>query len=188
MIGVIGPEALVEKILNNSSSFFPYPPSPLIYRDFDEVPEIVRSSQEKTQGLFFSGPIPFLIAASAVDRRCPWVYLPYGSTGLLVALLNASLAMDHTGGFRFSVDTVEENETRDVLRETNLKLDAIYTLPYSTPTDPSRDFYLFHEDLFRRGLTDFAMTCVESVKKALDLANIPTFPVSPALPTIRRTI
>lgn len=188
MIGVIGPEDLVRKILKNSSSFFPYAPSPLIYRDFGEVPEIVRSSQDIARGLFFSGPIPYLIAASEVDRRCPWVYLPYGSTGLLVATLNASLAMGQNRGFRFSVDTVEENETRDVLRETNLKIDAIYTLPYTNPTDPFEDFFLFHTDLYRRGMTDFAMTCVESVKKALVKVGIPTFTVAPALPTIRRTI
>ncbi len=188
MIGVIGPEHSVQRIITNSSSFFLYPPFPVIYRNFGEVPEIVRSAQDRAQGLYFSGPIPFFIAAAAVDRKCPWIYLPYDSTGLLVALLNASLAAPHAGGFRFSVDTIEENETKDVLRETNLQLDAIYALPYTTPTDPSDDFFLFHEDLFRRGLTDFAITCVQTVKTALVGADIPTFTVVPALPTIRRTI
>ncbi|MDO9509188.1 MAG: hypothetical protein Q7I97_07635, partial [Thermovirgaceae bacterium] len=181
-------EDSVQRIITNSSSFFLYPPFPLIYRHFGEVPEIVRSAQNRAKGLYFSGPIPFFIASSTVDRKCPWVYLPYDSTGLLVALLNASLAAPHTGGLRFSVDTVEESETKDVLRETNLQLDAIYALPYTTPTDPSEDFFIFHADLYRRGLTDFAITCVQTVKKALVGANIPTFTVVPALPTIRRTI
>lgn len=188
MIGVIGPEDSVQRIMTYSSSLFLYPPCPLIYRDFREVPEMVRHEQERAQGLYFSGPIPFFIAASAVDRKCPWIYLPYDSTGLLVALLNASLAMCRTGGLRFSVDTIEENEARDVLRETNLRLDAIYTLPYTTPIDPTDECFAFHTDLFRRGLTDFAMTCVQTVKKALGEAGIPTFTVVPALPTIRRTI
>jgi len=188
MIGVIGPEHSVQRIITNSSSFFLSPPFPLIYRDFGEVADLVRSAQDRSQGLYFSGPIPFFIAASVVDRKCPWIYLPYDSTGLLVALLNASLAMHHAEGLRFSVDTVEENETRDVLRETDLKLDAIYTLPYTTPKDPTEDFFTFHADLFRSGLTDFAITCVQTVKKALVNADIPTFTVVPALPTIRRTI
>jgi hypothetical protein len=188
MIGVVGPQTLLQKILNNSSSFFLYPPVKFSYGNFAEVPGIVRSAQDRVRGLFFTGPIPFMIASSSIDRRRPWIYLPYDSTGLLVALLNASLAMKPGGGCRFSVDTVEENETRDVVRETDLKIDSLYTLPYSKPSDPSEEFFHFHVDLFRRGLTDFAMTCVENVMLSLQKEGIPTFKVTPAIPTIRRTI
>ncbi len=189
MIGVIGPASFVKKIVAEAPSCFLCPPEGLVYRKFDEVPGIVRRAQEKAEGLFFTGPIPYFVASAAVDRKCPWVYVPRESTGLVVSLLNASLSMDSGKACRFSVDTVGENQVREILRDTELKVDAIYTLPYTTQKkDPFEDFLGFHVELFRRGLTDFAVTCVESVRTSLLHTVVPSFQVTPAMSTVRRTI
>ncbi len=190
MIGIIGPANVVRKITGEASSCFLYPPEGLVYRSFDEVPKIVNCAQKRAQGLFFGGPIPYFVASAAVDRKCPWVYVPSESTGLMVALMNAVLSMRSTlhEGLRFSVDTVDENEVREILGETNLKVDAIYTLPYTTQKDPSEEFLRFHIELFRRGLTSFAVTCVESVRNALALTTVPSFQVTQTMSTIRRCI
>ncbi len=190
MIGVIGPAKVVEKILEEASSFFLSPPEGFVYRDFYEVPQLVRSAQEKSEGLFFTGPIPYFAASASVDRKCPWGYVPAESSGLVVALLNAALSMcaSKEKGCRFSVDTVEKNEVFEVLRETKLKVRAIYTLPYTTQKNSTEDFRRFHTDLYDRGLTDFAVTCVESVKNSMASSRVPSFHVTPAVSTIRRTI
>ncbi|HCR37983.1 MAG TPA: hypothetical protein DIV80_00635 [Synergistaceae bacterium] len=190
MIGVIGPANVVKKIVGEISPCFLYPPEGFVYRNFDEVPRIVSCAQKRAQGLFFAGPIPYFIASAAVDRKCPWVYVPSESTGFVVTLLNAVISMKTSlqEGFRFSVDTVDENVVREILKETNLKVEAIYALPYTTQNDPSEKFLRFHIDLFRRGLTSFAVTCVESVGNALAPTTIPSFQVIQTMSTIRRII
>ncbi len=188
MIGIVGPEKLVKKVIDEASSSFLNPPASFVYHNFREVPELVAHAQKRARGMLFTGPIPYFIASASVDRKSPWTYVPYESTGLLVALLNACLSNGPLRRWRFSVDTLDENETREALRGTDLKIDALYTRPYTTCGDPSPDFLSFHKDLYRRGATDFAVTCVENLKAPLLQAGIPTFAVMAAIPTVRRTI
>ncbi len=186
-IGILGPADMVEKVLKVSSEFSGVIAVPLVYSDLEEVTGLAASRQKELNGLYFCGPVPYLIATQSLQREIPWAFLSYESTGLLLALFHAAskLPKAFSTGSRFSLDTVASVEAEELLKETGLCIHAIYTHALKPGVDTKRDFSKFHEDLYQDGKTDFSITCVRVVAESLKKKGIPCFSVSPAAQTIR---
>ncbi len=189
-IGVVGPVDVVQKVSKVFSELHGVLPVPIIYQDLEEACKLVSLRQKEVNGLYFCGPIPYLMATQNIQREIPWTYLSYESTGLLLAFLHALSSMPQTieKGCRFSVDTIASVEVKEILKETGLNIRALYTYEYSPGIDPKKDFSQFHKELYQKGKTDFSISCVRVVTKSLSEAGIPCFPVFPAAQTIRGTL
>lgn len=186
-IGIIGPSDTVNKVTEVCLEFSGVEAVPLVYQDPVEVTGIVNSRQGEMQGLFFCGPVPYLIATQGIQREIPWSYLVFESTGLLLALFRAVSGMPQilARGFRFSVDTLASVEVEEILRETGLAVGALYTRDLLPGVDLKRDFAEFHRNLYREGKTDFCISCVRVVVESLGRDGVPCFSVTPASQTIR---
>lgn len=189
-IGILGPADMVEKVLKVSSEFSGVIAVPLVYSDLEEVTGLAASRQKELNGLYFCGPVPYLIATQSLQREIPWTFLSYESTGLLLALFHAAskLPKVFSTGIRFSLDTIASVEAEELLKETALSIHAIYTHALTPGVDTKRDFSKFHEDLYQDGKTDFSLTCVRVVAESLKKKGIPCFSVSPAAQTIRGAV
>jgi hypothetical protein len=189
-IGILGPADMVQKVAKVASEFAGVVAVPLVYGDLGEICGLAASRQKELHGLFFCGPVPYLITTQEVQREIPWVYLSYESTGLLLALFHAASDMPQlfSKGYRFSLDTIASVEARELLKETGLILHAIYTHELAPGVDTKRDFSQFHRNLYQKGKTDFSITCVRVVAENLRKDGIPCFSVSPAAQTIRGTM
>ena len=164
-IGILGPTDMVQKVAKVFSEFSGVVAVPLVYGDLGEIAGLVTSRQKELHGLFFCGPVPYLIATQGVQREIPWTYLTYESTGLLLALFHAASKMPEilSRGCRFSLDTIASVEARELLKETGLIIHAIYTHELAPGVDTKRDFSQFHRNLYLSGKTDFSITCVRVV-------------------------
>lgn len=186
-IGILGPADMVQKVAKVASEFAGVVAVPLVYGDLGEICGLAASRQKELHGLFFCGPVPYLIATQGIQREIPWTFLSYESTGLLLALFHAASKMPQMlgKGFRFSLDTIASVEAKELLKETGLIIQAIYTHELAPGVDTKRDFSQFHKNLYRRGKTDFSISCVRVVAENLVKDGIPCFSVSPAAQTIR---
>ncbi len=189
-IGILGPVEMVQKVEKVCSEFSGVVAVPLVYGELEEANGLVASRQKELNGIFFCGPVPYLIATQGVQREIPWAYLSYESTGLLLALLHAAANMPEifSKGCRFSLDTIASVEAKELLKEAGLIIHAIYTHELTPGIDPKKDFSQFHKNLYLKGKTDFSITCVRVVAENLGKDGIPCISVSPAAQTIRGTI
>jgi len=189
-IGVIGPKNLVNKVLSVGKEFRGLKMIPLGYDIETNAPEIVKEHQDLFDGILFTGPIPYYLCVSKINRLVVWDYIPYRSTGLVISMLEVLKRFPEfiEKEFSISVDTLAESEVNEIISEVQIPIRAVYTREFSPHTIANQDFCSFHAKMYRRKRVDVCITCLKSTYKILKEKNIPVFAVTPSVHTIRGTL
>ena len=189
-IAVIGPEDLVNKVLSVGKEFCDLEMTPLGYEIETEAPTIVKENQHLFDGILFTGPIPYYLCASKINRLVVWDYIPYRSTGLIMSILGVLKRFPRfiEREFNISVDTLAESEVIEIISEAQVSIKHVYTREFSPHTNANQDFCSFHEEMYTKKKVDVCITCLKSTYKILKDKSIPVFAVVPSIHTIRGTL
>jgi hypothetical protein len=174
-IGMIGPEALLNKMMNVAKSFPSFRPVAAICQDESEAPGLARRLMQDTEVLLLSGPLLHRIVRETVHAHIPVHYVPLTDSAVYRALFRLVRAQ---GYHNISVDTLSQKMVDKTLKETGeLNLTAIC---YEGVAYPSvEELVSFHQSLFEQEKCAAAMTGVESVFQALFNLGIPTERIVP---------
>lgn len=141
-IGIIGPKDLVvlaRKIIKAECSEVQL--VDLIYKSYLESPEIVIENQDRTDGLFFCGKLPFKAAESRVEKKVPWVFLPRNKNTLFRAMLEASFTNNYDIK-KLSIDTYDKDLIYSAYKEIGV-------------SEKNLDIYIAEQKILEHGYNDY---------------------------------
>ncbi|WP_068776395.1 hypothetical protein [Paenibacillus sp. FJAT-26967] len=173
-IGLIGPEELLDKLLEAVKAFPSFRPLPLVWRG--EGHDVAQTLQimEQAEVLLFTDPITFKWAKKKIMFRIPVHYVPLTGTGLYRALYFA-----RSGGAPvcLTVDGLNEPAAAKALRE--LGESSMEVVCYNGPSDdPVPDLVKFHREAAQKPGT-IALTGMKAVYDELTAAGLRTEWLSP---------
>ncbi len=115
ILGVIGPSLIVEKFQIVSRDLPQLTIRPMLYETMLDAPSIAAGNQSDVDALYFSGVLPYFMAASVVQPVVPWFYLERPTSGLSFAFLEARAFIGDD--VRFSIDTftVDDGSGKPIL-------------------------------------------------------------------------
>lgn len=177
-VGVVGPGDSVGHILALSREYSELEMIPYIYKETKETEKIIREHKTEIDLWFFSGQAPYFYARSkGLIGEENAHYPPLYGSSLLGTLLEAHL---REGGFQqASLDTIQESEL-DILKNTYFLGDLnIHTFSYNE-YEPAEEIIHFHKELYEKGKTEVALTCVQEVHDRLREQGIPCYRVVPS--------
>ncbi|WP_240633029.1 hypothetical protein [Paenibacillus montanisoli] len=171
-IGIIGPEALVSRILKVLQAFPSFRPRPMIYEDESEAPGLAEALETEVEVILVSGPVAYGRIRDQTDVKVALHHVPLTDTGFYRAL--SRLKNRHAEGrrLRVSIDTLSKPEVSKLLGEINeTRVEAIHV---DGSMYASKDALIaFHMAEHASGKCDAAMTADESVARSLTKLGIP---------------
>ena len=186
ILGVIGPSLIVDKFQTVARDVPRLTLRPLLYETMLDAPGIAAGAQTEVDALFFSGVLPYFMAASVVQPAVPWFYLERPISGLPFAFLEAGKFMERD--VRFSIDTFSELDINDAMLDCRFSIDAIYTYPLKPSERYHDDLLEFHLSHLQAGRTKFCITCAYVVFRKLQAMDVPVFFVTPSVSAVREAL
>ncbi|ULL19621.1 hypothetical protein DVH26_05050 [Paenibacillus sp. H1-7] len=169
-IGVIGPQAVTDKMMKIIASFPSFAPVPLVFLDVDEAAALAEQIAGQVEVMLLSDSLAHWKVKEHLDRAIPVHHVPITDAGLYKALFAAHLSGHLTRGI--SVDTLTETMVTRTLND--LKLPHLQAVVYDGPAYASRSRLVeFHQARYRSGDCSMAVTGIESVAKELTALGIP---------------
>ncbi|GAA4896768.1 hypothetical protein ACFPM3_14120 [Streptomyces coeruleoprunus] len=166
MVGVIGPEDLVHKVVAVGGRAASAQLLPLPYRHEDETGAVVAlARRSRADALLFTGVVPHALAEAGGLLDRPAMYVPYNGATLLRALVEL-LRLGHDVS-RVSIDTLRHDEVLETLTEAKLPTEHVRVLPYR-PGLTSQDLVDFHLDARDGHRCRVAITCLGSAFQVLE--------------------
>ncbi len=184
VIGVVGPRDLVGPACDAFAEFSEAMPHPVPYEHEDETTKVTRESADAVDGWLFTGVVPYQIASSAGLLGQPARFVNYTGATLLRTLVG--LLRDGHDISRLSVDTLDEADVQETLKEAGLPTEQVYVLPYA-PGLRSRDLIRFHEEARADLDTLVAISCVRSVYEVLR-ETMASVRLAPSIHSIREAL
>lgn len=190
-IAVVGPVTSVERILSVASKMkLELEFTPFLYTEIGDAVHIVKANQHKFNGWLFSGPAPYMMARDELRPGAIAVHCLHVGAGLYRGLLQMSQYLNHVVR-RVSIDMTADEHIEDnieeALKELNIPTGEMRIKSYTKKFD-LEEVIFFHRDLFRKGLTDGAVTSLHSVYLALKKENVPVFRNTPTVMEIELAI
>lgn len=192
-IGIMGPSASIQMILNNTvhnsilAEMIPIPCNP------DEAGDLATEWQEKLDGILFTGFLPYTAACRKVYPRVPWEYMSRSTSSVLEALLNASYSI----GCDISKVTydLQENANEDfltaILVDAGVPKERICVCCFKCRTqliyrtdDYNEKVYAFHIENLKSGKAKVCLTGSESIQEKIVAAGYPAFWIQPTKESI----
>ncbi|QHT64040.1 hypothetical protein GXP70_21045 [Paenibacillus lycopersici] len=171
-IGIIGPEELVQRILNVLKAFPSFRPIAKTYDTVDEAPGLAEEIADEAEVILASGPVPYNAIREQVRTSAALHYVPLTDTGFYRALSRLKNALGPERRLRVSVDTLGKPMIAKALAE--IDETRAEALPYDGPANASKEMLAAHHALlFESGACDAALTAEASVAKALSERGIP---------------
>jgi hypothetical protein len=189
VVGVVGPDDLVERVLTVQAEMSDGPDCRLVaipYRDETETVEKVRAIAGTVDAYLFTGPVPYDIAVSAGLVDVPSTYVPLSGAALYAALLRVvanGLAMPRT----VSLDTLAESEVEEACEELGLPVDSI-ALHTHLPGQVVGDIVDFHVRAAQSGRGEAVLTALRSAYEELRRRGIPAVRVMPTIQAMRAAV
>ncbi|MNO14263.1 hypothetical protein D3C76_39060 [compost metagenome] len=184
-VAVIGPQDLVESVLEFGSNFAELSMFAAPYLHEQDTLEVVAGVMDQADILLFTGPIPYQIALKSAPDK-PMVHVHYSGTALYKVLFD--FYRRETRPFyeklRISIDVLQCKEVEEPLQEIGLPFDQLYVKTYETGVG-NEELIHFHHDLWRKGCVDATVTCVTSVYKSLQQLGVPAYRVVPTRSSVR---
>ncbi|TMV49149.1 helix-turn-helix transcriptional regulator [Paenibacillus mesophilus] len=174
-IGMIGPEAIVRKMLQSVKKFPTFEPKIKIFDHNEEAPELARQLMNEVEVLLFSGLLPYQLALKEIHFSIPVLYIPILGTCLYRALF---CIHDKYGLDSISVDSVSRRDMISALEDLNkLSTKVVY---HQSALLPSRDELLqFHRRQIEQGHVKAVLTANHQVSDELTRLGIPNEPIIP---------
>jgi hypothetical protein len=186
ILGVIGPSLIVEKFQIVSRDLPQLTIRPMLYETMLDAPSIAAGNQSDVDALYFSGVLPYFMAASVVQPVVPWFYLERPTSGLSFAFLEARAFIGDD--VRFSIDTFSDLDINDSMLDCHFPIGAIYTYPLKPSERYHDELVEFHLSHFRAGRTTFCVTCAYVAYRRLQEMSVPVFFVSPSVSSVREAL
>ncbi|GGG19589.1 hypothetical protein [Paenibacillus abyssi] len=176
-IGIIGTDAVIDKIKKVLPTFPTFSPIFRDVRNEEEAPAIAEQLVGEVEVLLVSGVLSHRIVKEKMPVSVPVFYVPLTGAGLYKALF-LSLQSDRlTGGI--SIDTLTKTmvlRTQKDLEMSHTKV-AVYDGPAYAPSDK---LIAFHKKQAEEGICSVAFTGVESVAQELSNLGVPNILLLPS--------
>jgi hypothetical protein len=185
-VGVIGPKAVVDALLDVAAEFPSLQLTPLCYQREEETETLAEAIQGRVDLILFTGPVPYYIARHNLRLRLPLLYVRPAGANLLRVLFDLAYHRD-VDLRRVSIDTLSRQMVDETYAELNLPSDQVFTKEYSRPTLAS-DLVPFHHALWQAGKTSAALTCLRSAYFELVKLGVPAFWITPVRAAIREAL
>lgn len=185
-VAVIGPEDIVARVVGLAEEFPGVQFLPLSYASESETADLTRKGEEGADVIVFTGPVPYYLALAAGKPSRPCLFVRYTTAGLLTTLLQM-VTQHGTDIRRLSVDTMSQAAIAEVYAELGIPPDEIYTKEYEGPIEAA-ELVSFHTELWQRGKTNAALTCLRSAYRRLQEKGVPVFRISPPRSAFRDTL
>ncbi|KAB2336651.1 hypothetical protein F7731_09830 [Cytobacillus depressus] len=184
-IGVIGPKDSVNQIMKTGAQMEELELIPFFYENIEETQGIILNNQDRIDQWFFSGQAPYYYAlAKGYMTKEAGSYIPLNGSSLLSTLLE-SFVKEGKIIYRFSLDSIQQDEMEKACGFFNHQDFTIYTNPYHGYM-PAEKMIEFHKELYEKGQTDVAITCLNAVYTKLKELGIPAFRVAHSELAIQR--
>ncbi|MUT64828.1 ArsR family transcriptional regulator [Paenibacillus sp. NEAU-GSW1] len=172
-VGVEDTMAFVTEIVRQSAEFECLP---FKHERFEDVGQIIREHSGKVDMWLFSGPLPYQAAKEqAPEIRQPMFYISYSGTGLYRTLCQL-FYRERIDITRLSFDMYTDEELAKAAQELNLEGVRLKGKPFDGSYQGLIDY---HAELWKRGETDYAVTCVWYVQDKLKAMGVPVLRVIP---------
>lgn len=183
-IGVIGARDLVERVMTVAGQMGgDWRLVGSSYAEELQARDRLMKIEASIDVCLFAGPLPYDLAREGGDLPVPATYVPISGAALYSTLLRGTLQKD-VDPVRVSVDSVSPAELGEAYREIGVPTDGVHVSPYSHP-ESAREFFAFHEALYRSGATSGALTTVPTVSDRLAAAGVPVLRMISTAATLR---
>lgn len=185
-LAVIGPQDMVDRSCLIAKDYSSIELLKLPYESETETAELVLKHENEADGFLFTGYLPYYQVKSQVITKKHLFYYPILGESLYRALL--MIRLHHSIDIsRLSIDTLTSEQVREAYHEINLDSSTILINQRKLDEFSFVQFVRFHKEAYRNGLTEAAITAINSVQVRLLEEGIPVFKVVPTINTIRRT-
>lgn len=176
-VGLVGPKDSVNETMKAAAALEGIELIPFIYKHTEETKNIINQHSERIGHWLFSGPAPyhFALKEQLIDANHGDYILLHGSS-LLGTMLDAFM-QEGAVLSSISVDSVARQEVLKMLKDFDLEKMKIYTAP-ELGYIPSEELINYHENLYRSGHIQAALTCVHAVYKGLKERGVPVYRIS----------
>lgn len=161
----------------------------LLYEEYEDVAEIVRSRQKQYDGLLFSGLISYYIAKDCLDADTIYEILPRYEGEVMSVLLKISM-MGHDIR-RVSFDTYSRKTVQEALREVGvfMELDEIVGMREAYDDYQSNHMiYHFHKNAILDKRAEVCVTTHNEVARLLEKDGIPCIKSERTCETVRSAV
>jgi len=156
----------------------------LIHENNADIKRLMKDYENKVDMWLFSGYLPYMFALGNLKTSHLSFYLTYSGTSLYKTLYliqaEHGVTVDH-----LSFDTINPLELEAIFGELNV--DYCKHLLQEDILDVEM-VVKHHENLYRSGVTQFALTCVWSAQQELERRDIPVYRIIPTISNIKATI
>lgn len=186
-IGIIGPEDSVKQILAVAKEFDQVTFIPLMYQNVYQVDELIQQNVKPIDQWLFSGVLNYnyAIKKQLVDQRIA-TYPPLHGLSFFGTLLEAQL-LENKVFKKFSIDTFSNREIEKVLSFYELDDLQFVNHPFSDYTY-IHQLTDFHENAYRNGEAEIAITSTNYAYVRLREKNIPVYRMNPSYLSIQLSI
>lgn len=189
-IAAFGSKSLIERVGQFIPQFQGVEWIPYIYEEIEEIPKLVLAAPE-VDVLLFTGSLPYMVSKREIEkRRIPAIYIPLDEYIVSLTLFNVKYNLNIN---TFSLDISDSVNVREVFDEVSLDMNNIHikNLNRVYADDGAFDYEEiidFHEQLWKEGKTEIAVTCVSMVYKKLQARNVPVIRMIHPQKTIKDTL
>ncbi|RED84177.1 hypothetical protein [Cohnella phaseoli] len=171
-IGVIGPDALVKRILQVLKAFPSFKPVVRTYEEDDSAPRLAEEIADEVEVILVSGPLPYRRIREEANVKTALHFVPLTDTGFYRALARLINALGTDQSLRLSIDTLGEQMVDKFLKE--IGESRVQADHYDGSAYPTREELIaFHRERFEAGISDGALTAEGAVALALTKLGIP---------------
>lgn len=190
-VGVIGPNQLVNKIIQVIKQEFPQiEPVSYLYTDFTDTSKIVQYNQPSLDALLFAGKTPFTLANKLIRPTIPWEYIPRSGSSLLRVLLQAKVTTNYdisnVSFDTYNLDLLHEVYGEIGIPENNLRIYAAEE--FLTQADYQAYLCTFHTNNHIYNHVSCCITAFGGAYQYLKTKNIPCLMIEPTKNIIRETL
>lgn len=181
-LGIVGPEdslILLRKVLHEFDREITVVEK--IYKDFEDLRDIASMAQD-VDIILYSGQAPYFWVKSNVDIAVPGVYIPRNGTSLYKVLFD--IYRDGKDVSALSFDTISPRDIEETYMELNLPLPEVFTMDYDKYL-PYEKLIDYHKNLWAKGKTRAAVTCLNKTYEELKKLGIPVYRIYPTVSSVR---
>lgn len=188
VIGVVGPDDLVERIMfmGDEEGAYEWRLVGSAHAAEQETRERLMKIADGIDVVLFTGPLQHDLARAGGELPVPATYVQFSGASMYAALLGGTLARQLDPA-RVSIDSISAADVADTYGELGVSVDGVHVRRYTDPA-AMREFLPFHEELYRSGRTTGALTTVRTVARNLEAAGVPVRRMLPTKRTIRTAL
>ncbi|MFJ8236773.1 ArsR family transcriptional regulator [Ureibacillus sp. NPDC094379] len=185
-LGLFGAEDSIEIMKSVLVNFPEFNIIPVSYWQDDEIIEKLLAYEDNVDMWLFSGPIPYKFAKIGAGITKPMFYVPSSGSSLYKTLLQISYHQQIPFN-QLSYDTFQPDELRQVAVELDVSLEPLYVNYYEGEIHTD-EVVRYHYELWKKGQTKAAVTCLKNAQHELLALGVPAFRVLPSQSAIISTL